>query len=137
MTAQSNVVTTTGRWDFGAYRLSQNQREVAVWDEPDVLLDVPVLKAAEMDLDVEGLKSRVWVAAELGDLLKLSAGADVNLDKAQLKARDLELQAIVKVRLDEVRAILFKAFTTVSENPEILDVEKIDLDSAVEGSGAT
>jgi len=70
-------------------------------------------------------------------LLKLSTGADVNLDKAQLKARDLELQALVKVRLDEVRAILFKAFTTVSENPEILDVEKIDLDSAVEGSGAT
>jgi len=70
-------------------------------------------------------------------LLKLSTGADVNLDKAQLKARDLELQALVKVRLDEVRAILFKAFTTVSENPGILDVEKVDLDSAVEGSGAT
>ena len=117
---ESNKVATTSGWSFEDYRLSQATREVAARDEPDVLLDVPVLKAKEMDLDVEGLKARVWVAAELADLVKLSTGADVNLDKAKLRAKDLEVQAFVKVRLDEVRAILEKAFTTIGENPEIL-----------------
>ena len=116
---ESNGLTTTARWDFRDYQLSLGQREVAV-REPDMLLDVPVLKAEELDLDVEGLKARVWVAAELGDLLKLSTGADVNLDKAKLTATELDVQALVEVRLAEVRAILDKAFTAIGERPEVL-----------------
>ena len=122
-----DIVRRTARGPDGSPRvqrsnnngLSQGQREVAV-REPDLLLDVPVLTAEELDLDVEGLKARVWVAAELGDLLKLSTGADVNLDKAKLTATDLDVQALVEVRLAEVRAILMKALTTIGEHPEVL-----------------
>ena len=121
---ESNAVTTTTGWVFEDFRLSQGQREVAVCDQPDVLLTVPVFKVKDMDLHVEGLKARVWVAAEVGDLVKLSTGADVNLDKFDLAAQDVDVQALLEIRLDEVRAILLKALTTVSENPEILDVEK-------------
>jgi len=32
----------------------------------------------------------------------------------------VEAQALLKVRLEQVRAILNKAFTTIGENPEIL-----------------
>ena len=136
MTARLNEVTTTGRWIFEDFRLSEDGREVAVGDEPDVLLDVPVLKVNEMDLHVEGLKARVWVTAELGDLLKLSTGADVNLDQVELMAKDLDVQALLAIRLDEVRAILIKALTTVGENPEILDVGKSTSDFPLEQGGA-
>jgi hypothetical protein len=85
-----------------------------------VLLDVPVLKVEEINLTVEGLRAHVAVLAELADLVKLSVGADVNLDKVELEIKGVEAQALLKVRLEQVRAILDKALTTIGENPEIL-----------------
>jgi hypothetical protein len=37
--------------------MSQAERQNAGSDEPDVLLDVPVLKVEEIDLEVEGLRA--------------------------------------------------------------------------------
>ena len=110
------------------YRLSQDQREAAACDEPDVLLDVPVLRVAEIDLDVDELRAHVAVVAELADLLRLSVGADVNLEAAKLRIKGVEAQALLKVRLEEVRAILDKALSTIGENPEILDIETLEVD---------
>ncbi len=78
-----------------------------------MLLDVPVLK-------VEGLRAHVAVLAELADLVKLSVGADVELDKVELTIKGVEAQALLTVRLEQVRAILDKALTTIGGNPEIL-----------------
>jgi len=60
----------------------------------------------------------VAVLAELTDLVKLSVGADAGLDKVELERA--WRQALLQVRLEQVRAILNKAFTTIDENPEIL-----------------
>jgi hypothetical protein len=93
-----------------------------------VLLDVPVLKVDEIDLTVEGLRAHVAVLAELADLVKLSVGADVELDKVELTIKGVEAQVLLKVRLEQVRAILDKALTTIGENPEILQslVQTVD-----------
>jgi hypothetical protein len=93
-----------------------------------VLLDVPVLKVEEITLTVEGLRAHVAVLAELADLVKLSVGADVALDKVELTIKGVEAQALLKVRLEQVRAILDKALTTIGENPEILQslVQTVD-----------
>ncbi len=85
-----------------------------------MLLDVPVLKVEEITLKVEGLRAHVAVLAELADLVKLSVGADVELDKVELTIKGVEAQALLTVRLEQVRAILDKALTTIGENPEIL-----------------
>jgi hypothetical protein len=85
-----------------------------------VLLDVPVLKVEEIHLTVEGLRAHVAVLAELADLVKLSVGADVELEKVELEIKGVEAQVLLKVRLEQVRAILDKALTTIGENPEIL-----------------
>jgi len=85
-----------------------------------VLLDVPVLKVEEINLTVEGLRAHVAVLAELADLVKLSVGADVELDKVELEIKGVEAQVLLKVRLEQVRAILDKALSTIGENPEIL-----------------
>jgi hypothetical protein len=64
----------------------------------------------------------------LADLVKLSMGADVELDKVELTIKGVEAQVLLKVRLEQVRAILDKALTTIGENPEILQslVQTVD-----------
>jgi hypothetical protein len=112
--------TTAAQREYEDHRISQGERQNAGSDEPDVLLDVPVLKVEEITLKVEGLRAHVAVLAELADLVKLSVGADVGLDKVELEIKGVEAQALLKVRLEQVRAILDKALTTIGENPEIL-----------------
>jgi hypothetical protein len=77
---------------------------------------------------LKGLRAHVAVLAELSDLVKLSVGADVELDKVELTIKGVEAQALLKVRLEQVRAILDKALTTIGENPEILQslVQTVD-----------
>jgi DNA anti-recombination protein RmuC len=120
--------TTAARREYEDHRLSQGERQGADSNEPDVLLDVPVLKVEEITLTVEGLRAHVAVLAELADLVKLSVGADVELDKVELTIKGIEAQALLKVRLEQVRAILDKALTTIGENPEILQslVQTVD-----------
>jgi e3 binding domain len=117
---ESDGETTAAQREYEDHRLSQAERQGAGSDEPDVLLDVPLLKVEEIDLTVEGLRAHVAVLAELADLVKLSVGADVGLDKVELTIKGVEAQALLKVRLEQVRAILDKALTTIGENPEIL-----------------
>ena len=116
---ESDQETTAAQREYEDHRLSQDERQTAD-DEPDVLLDVPVLKVDEITLKVEGLRAHVAVLAELADLVKLSVGADVGLDKVELEIKGVEAQALMKVRLEQIRAILDKALTTIGENPEIL-----------------
>jgi hypothetical protein len=117
---ESDGETTAARREYEGHRLSHGERQNAGSDEPDVLLDVPVLKVDEINLTVEGLRAHVSVLAELADLVKLSVGADVSLDKVELEIKGVEAQVLLKVRLEQVRAILDKALTTIGENPEIL-----------------
>jgi hypothetical protein len=125
---ESDGETTAARKEYEDHRLSQGGRQEAASNEPDVLLDVPVLKVEEITLTVEGLRAHVSVLAELADLVKLSVGADVALDKVELTIKGVEAQALLKVRLEQVRAILDKALTTIGENPEILQslVQTVD-----------
>jgi cytoskeletal protein RodZ len=59
---ESDRETTAAQREDEDYRLSQAERQPTGSDEPDVLLDVPVLKVEEMTLKVEGLgsTSRYW-----------------------------------------------------------------------------
>jgi len=90
-------------------------------EQPDVLLDA-VVSVKEIKLDVQGLKANVRVNAEVGNLVKLSVGADVSLDRVTLTITGVEVKALLEVRLDEVSAILDRALTLLIENPEILEV---------------
>jgi hypothetical protein len=90
-------------------------------DEADVLLDVPTLKVDEIEVEVDDLLARVSLRAEVLDLLKLHVGADVELGKVALKIKGVEAQALLKVRLDNVAAIIDRVLTAVENNPELLE----------------
>jgi hypothetical protein len=88
--------------------------------QPDVLLDVPVLKVEEIHLEVEDLSARVSLQAEVLSLLKLHVGADVRLGRVSLDIKGVDAVAQLKVRLDQVAAIIGQVMTTIDNNPQIL-----------------
>ncbi|MBT2231131.1 hypothetical protein [Nonomuraea sp. NEAU-A123] len=112
--------------------------ERAVSDEPDVFLDVPLLKVDEIHLEVDDLRARVSLSAEVLDLLRLSVGADVGLGRVALDIKGVEAQALLKVRLDNVALILDRVLRTIDQNPQILENLTRGLESTLRdvGTGA-
>jgi len=100
--------------------------------EPDVLLDVPALKVDSIHLRVDDLDAQVALKAKVLDLVTLDAGVDVHLDKLRIDIKGVEAQALLKVRLDRVAAIVDRVLTTVDRNPELLE----SLGRAAEEAGA-
>lgn len=89
--------------------------------EPDVFLDIPQLTVDEIELEVEDLRAKVSLQAEVLDLLKLNVGVDATLGRVKLKISGVEAQALLKVRLDNVAAIVSRVLATVDRNPQILE----------------
>ncbi len=98
-----------------------NQGGRPAGDDPDLTLDVPSLGVEELNLDVENLRARVSLHAELADIVKLSVGVEADVDKVKLEAKGVEAQLILKAGLDNVRAILTQALDALDNNPGILE----------------
>jgi hypothetical protein len=104
-------------------------------DEPDVLLDIPDLHVDEIDLDVQDLRARVALHAEVLDLLKLDVGVDVVLGRVELDVTGVQAQALLKVRLDNVAEIVGSVLRTIDRNPQILEQVTRPVGEAVESVG--
>jgi len=104
-------------------------------EQPDVLLDVPVVKVDEITFEVEEVQARLLLQAEVLDLLKLKVGADVFIGRVGLEIKGVEAQALLKVRLDNVARIVDRVLTTVDRNPRILENITSGVGSAVEDVG--
>lgn len=103
--------------------------------EPDVLLDIPNLSVEEITLEVENLEARLNVEARLANLLHLNAGADVSIDKVKISIKGVSAQVLLKVRLDNVAAIIDRTLTTIDRNPEILERLLTSVDNTVDTVG--
>jgi hypothetical protein len=99
----------------------------------DVLLDVEELEVDRIHLAVRDLRAHVSVVAELASLVSLQVGVDARLDEVELEIEGVRAKLLLKVRLDNVRAILKHALDTVAEHPEILRILTRALDELVEG----
>jgi hypothetical protein len=86
----------------------------------DVLLNVEELEVDKIKLTVRGLRAHVSILAELASLVNLQVGVDARLDEVELEIDGVRAKVLLKVHLDEVRAILNHALNTVAEHPEIL-----------------
>jgi hypothetical protein len=90
-------------------------------DEPDVLVDIPVVKVDEIHFELDDIEARVSLHAEVLDLVKLSVGVHADLGKVQLTIKGVEAQAMLRVRLDHVTAIIDRVLTTIDRNPQLLE----------------
>jgi pyruvate/2-oxoglutarate dehydrogenase complex dihydrolipoamide acyltransferase (E2) component len=106
-------------------------------EDADVTLDVPSLKVEELVLEVENLRHRTSMQADLADMVKLNVGVETVIDGAKLDLKGVDAQTFLKARLDNVRAILSQALDTIDNNPEILQkVARIAEETAGTGERA-
>src|SRR5215207_7803585 len=108
--------------------------EISDTDEPDVIVDIPVVKVDELHFELDDLEARISLHAEVLDLVKLSVGVHAELGKVELNLKGVEAQALLRARLDHVTAIIDRVLTTLDRNPDLIQsigrsVEKL-------GSGA-
>ncbi|GAA3098079.1 hypothetical protein [Nonomuraea salmonea] len=115
--------------------MSEGAEEARVDTDPDVYLDVPEVKVDEITLDVQDLRARVSLQAEVLDLLKLNVGADVFLGSVNLTIKGVEAQALLKVRLDNVARIIDRVLQTIDTNPQLLEHLTRGVGRAVEDIG--
>ena len=99
---------------------------------PDVLLDIPVVKLDSLHFELDNLDAHVALHAQVLDLVTLKVGVDVHLGRVALDIKGVEAQALAKVRLDHVAAIVDRVMTTLDRNPELLE----SIGEAVEDIGA-
>lgn len=109
-----------------------NQEGRPTGKDPDLILDVPSLAIEELNLDVENLRARISLQAELADMVKLNVGVQADVDKVKLEAKGLDAQLFLKAGLDNARAILTQALDALDNNPRILE----DLVGGGEGTSA-
>lgn len=109
--------------------------EISDTDEPDVVVDIPVVKVDEIDFELDDLEARVSLHAEVLDLVKLSVGVHAELGKVKLNIKGVEAQALLRARLDHVTAIIDRVLTTLDRNPDVLKTIAHSLEPVTEGAG--
>jgi hypothetical protein len=105
--------------------------------EPDVLLDVPVVKVDSIHFELDNLDAHVALAAKVLDLVTLNVGVDVHLGKVKIDIKGVEAQALLKVRLDHVAAIVDRVLTTLDRNPELMKSLGRAVEDVGQGAGTT
>src|SRR5215203_5030673 len=103
------------------------------YGDPDVVLDVPTLNVEEIDLEVEDLQVRVALQAVLADLVQINIGLKAELGEVKLAVKDIEAQAQLKARLDNVRAIFSEVLESLQYSPQFF---RQALGSVNEAAGA-
>ncbi len=102
-------------------RPGEDRIEPSGAEEPDVFLDIPVLKVEEIDLEVDDLRAHISVRAELANFVNIDIGVDAYLNHLKLKVKGVEAQAQLKVRLDKILGTIDRALSAIEANPDLLN----------------
>lgn len=103
-------------------RLDEEARARATGeDDTDVVLDIPVLKVEELDLEVEELRAHISARAELAGFLNINVGVDAYVDKVKLRIKGVEAQVQLKVKLERILGSIDRALQAIEKNPQLLD----------------
>ena len=86
--------------------------------DPDLQLEVPALSVEEIELEVEDLQIHLSIQAELADLVKIKVGLDAELGEVKLLVKGVQAEALLKARLDNVRAIFGEVLASLQHNPQ-------------------
>ncbi|HEX5699365.1 MAG TPA: hypothetical protein VFX77_01855, partial [Rubrobacter sp.] len=122
--------------EYADYTLEYDEDDAVMNGKiPDVLLDVPVIKVDEINFELNDLRAKVNLFAKVLDLVELSVGVDAYLGRVKLVIKGVEAQALLKVRLDNVTAIIDRVLTTIDRNPQIVEKLVESVGSAVEDVG--
>ena len=124
--AQEESQHSTGETETAGFSGQQSgggsgQEARSTEDIPDVTLDVPVLNIEEARLQVDNLRARISLQAELSDMVRINVGVDAFLEKVELDLKGLEAQALLKANLENVRDILGRTLESLDNNPQLVE----------------
>lgn len=88
--------------------------------EYDVVLDVPDLCVRRIKLDVQNLQAKVALNARVANLVRVDAGANVEIGRVNLLIQGVRAQALLLVDLDNVVYIIDRTLSFIDENPELV-----------------
>jgi hypothetical protein len=97
----------------------------------DVVLEVPELSVDSIGLTVSDLRATLALDANAANLVSISAGADVSIQRVELEIVGVLAQAFVYVDLDNVARIVDRVIATLDNNPQILTQLLTTVDQAV------
>ena len=103
-------------------------------ERPDVFVDAHA-HVGRIEFTLDDLEASVRLHAQVLDLLELSVGADANLGHIGLVIDDVQVDALVEVRLDAVEAIVIRLIEAIDNNPEIIRDLTRGVGKAVENVG--
>jgi e3 binding domain len=121
---------------YADYAQNYDEDDAALNDRiPDVFLDAQEVSLKDLNFEVDELRAKVALYTKVLDLVELSAGIDAYLGNTKLTIESVEIQALLKVRLDNVTAIVDRVITAIDRNPQIVrDIASV-VASAVEDVG--
>lgn len=88
--------------------------------EYDVVLDIPNLCVDRVRLNVNNLQARVALDARVANLVRVNAGADVQIAEVNLGIDGIRAQALLLVDLDNVVQVVERALAFIDANPQII-----------------
>jgi hypothetical protein len=88
--------------------------------EYDVVLDIPNVCVERIFLKVDSVTARLSLNAQVANLVRVNAGADVLIGTVDLTIQDVRAAALLLVDLDDVVHIVDQTLTFVDNNPQII-----------------
>src|SRR3954469_23466808 len=88
--------------------------------EYDVVLDIPNLCVQRIFLKVDSVTAKLNLHAQIANLVRVDAGADVLIGNVDLTIQGVRAQALLLVDLDDVTYIVDQTLTFVDNHPEIV-----------------
>ncbi len=90
------------------------------YPEFDVVLDIPNVCVEKIFLKVDSVTARLNLHAQISNLVKVDAGADVLIGNVDLTIQDVRATALLLVDLDDVVHIVDQTLTFIDNHPEIV-----------------
>jgi hypothetical protein len=91
------------------------------YPEFDVVLDIPNVCVERIFLKVDSVTAKLNLNAQVANLVRVNAGADVLIGNVDLTILDVRARALLLVDLDDVVHIVDQTLTFVDNNPQIID----------------
>ncbi len=88
--------------------------------EYDVVLDIPNLCVQRIFLKVDSVTAKLNLHAQVANLVRVDAGADVLIGNVDLTIQGVRAQALLLVDLDDVTYIVDQTLTFIDNHPEIV-----------------
>ena len=105
----------------GASQITGGTQRSHEYPEYDVVLDIPNVCVEKIYLKVDSVTARIALNAQVANLLRVNAGADVLIGNVDLTIQGVRAQALLLVDLDDVVHAVDQTLTFVDNHPEVVN----------------